>query len=506
MLPSQRFELFTRTFLQHLKGELAGQPLALDDWQLEKIVRPIFDNLDADEKRVVKEAFLFLPRKNGKTTLIVAICLYLLFCDPEPSPEIVSAAADREQASVSFDIAAQMIRKSPALDAKCRVIDSKKTIVHKKGGVWKVVAGDAEGNLGGNLSAVLFDELLSQRNPKLFNALRTGVGARSQPLFMAISTAGTSKESLVYERYDYAKKVQTGIVENPSFLPIIFEADEKDDPILEATWAKANPGLGKTIRLEYFQRMALEAKDSAASLASFRQFHLNQWIGGGVKWLPADKWRACQGLIPHEGRPKVWLGLDMSRRIDLVGLALAQPMGEKIGLKAFAWTNDGARQTRHKANKFSFDRWVKDGHLFCCPGYEVDYDTVFDFIIKLKESYLIQGIGADPYNAGEMIQRLEKAGLKVIEFRQRFLDMNQPTKDFELDVLSGRIVHEGNPMLAWSFDNVHLLRDNEGNIRPSKKHSSEAIDPAVASIMARALSKAKRGTSVYDTRPIRELG
>lgn len=509
---SEVFADFCRSYLVHVKGDaaLAGHPLVLDDWQIRDIIGPLFDRLDGNGRRVVREMFLFIPRKNAKTTLMVAICLYLLFVDTEPSPEIVSAAMDRDQAALSFDIAAEMIDKSPVLRKKCRIINYKRTIEHRRGGWWKVVASDAAGNLGGNLSAVLIDELLTQKDRGLYSALKTSMGARTQPLLMCITTAGQDKQTLCGERYDYACKVRDGVISNPHFLPVIYEAQPEDDPFAEETWRKANPGLGKTVQLEYFRALFAEARDSAATLAEAKQYHLNLWTSGGVKWLRPEKWFACRGEIrTPEEKPRAWLGIDMARRIDLAAIAVAIPLEDKkIGLRVKAWTNEGALKTRHETNQFRFDDFVRDGHLDRCEGWEVDYDTMFKHIEELAKEYQIMGIAFDPYNAGDMMQRCERLGLEVIEFYQRFQYMSQPTKEFELDVLGERIVHEGNPLLTWSMDNVHIVRNDQGDIRPSKKHSTEAIDPAVASIMAAALVRRwwrGEGISVYESQDVRFL-
>lgn len=511
--PSQKFAAFCRDYLVHVKGDpaLVGRPIVLDDWQIRDIVGPLFDRVDESGRRVIREMFLFIPRKNAKTTLIVAICLYLLFVDPEPSPEIVSAAMDTEQAAISFEIATEMIRRCPALDKRCRIVDSKKTIHHRRrGGWWKVVAADGAGNLGANLSAVLIDELLTQRNRKLLSALKTSMGSRTQPLFMTISTAGDEKSIVCQERYDYAKKVKTGIIKNPAFLPVIYEADPKDDPFSEATWKKANPGYGRTIQAEYFRNLAAEARDSNVTLADLKQFHLNLWSKSGVKWLRPEKWFACAGKIVHTtDKPKVWLAIDMARRVDLAALAMAFDLPDaKIGVQVKGWTSEGAMKTRHETNKFRFDDFVSTGDLVKCDGWEVDYDSIYAEIERISESFDIQVIGFDPYSAGDVMQKVEKKGIQVINFWQRFSDMAMPTKEFELDVLNTRIVHEDSNMLTWSMDNVHIVKNDLDQQRPSKKVSSEAIDPAVACIMAAALVRRYRrgeGISVYDQQDMRFL-
>ena len=510
LLPSERFARFCRTQLQHVKGPLGGQPLILDEWQMRDFVRPIFDNVDARGLRIVREVFGFLPRKNAKTTLIVAICLYQLFSEKEHSPEIVSAAVDKDQASKSFDIAALMVRKSPKLLSKCKITDSKRLIEHKQGGWWKVIPGDAEGALGDNLSTVIIDELLTQKNRNLYSALVTGTAARSQPLTLLISTAGNKMDSFCYHQYDYARKVRDGVVHNPSFLPVIYEASEKDDPHSPKTWAKANPGLGSTVQLQYLQNLSEKAKDDGGALAELLQFHLNRWIAGGVKWINPVKWAECLGKIPMDtDRPKVAIGVDISRRIDLCSVTLAFLIDDdKLGLRSISWTNEGAIQTRHKENKTRFEPFIESGHLVKCEGWEVDYDSVYQKIVDLHEQYEVVTVGVDPYNSGELMQRLEKKGLTVVEFRQRFIDMNQPTKDFQLDILNQRIIHEGDPLLTWSMDNVHILKSPEDEERPTKKHSPEAIDPAVSAIIACAVARRYRrgeGRSIYDQQDMRFL-
>ena len=209
MTPSQNFALFCRSFLTHTKGTMGGQPLILDRWQMRDIIRPLLDTRLPDKRRQYRKCFTLVPRKNGKTTLAAAIALYFLFADDEPGAEIISAAADSDQAAIAFDIAKKMVQSSSQLSAKCKVY--RRYIEANRGATYKVIAADAAGNLGQNTSTLILDEVLAQKDSSLYEALLTGMAARSQPLAFMISTAGTDRASLCYNLFDYAQKVRDGV-------------------------------------------------------------------------------------------------------------------------------------------------------------------------------------------------------------------------------------------------------------------------------------------------------
>jgi phage terminase large subunit-like protein len=503
MLPSKNFQSFCEKFLSHTKGAKGNQPLKLDDWQVKDIIRPLFDTRLEDGRRQYRKCLVMIGRKNGKTTLAAAVALYMLFVDNEPGAEILSAACDSDQAALAFDIAKQMITQSPILSKKCKVY--RRHIEAQRGAIYKVIAADASGNLGHNISTLIFDELLTQKSRDLYESLVTSMGARSEPLAFMISTSGHDRGSLCYELYHYAKQVRDGVVIDPTFLPVIYEAPQESDWKNEATWRIANPGLDKSVTLEYLRDTCHEAQNNPAREQSFRQFHLNQWVESAARWIGSEAWNSCESNPVGLEEVPCYAALDLSSRTDLTSFTLAFPITGSIHLKTFTWTTSAMVGKRKDTNRIRYDSFIRDGWLESIPGEIIDYEVILQRITEIAEQYRIREIACDPWNAEFLMQKLEAAGYIVKEFRQGFRTMSPPTKDFEAAVLQKQISHDGNPLLRWCIDNVVIEYDAAGNAKPSKKRSVERIDAAVSSIMAFARARTAEatgidGTSIYENR------
>ncbi len=285
---------FIQTFCKHTKGELAGQPFVLEPWQIE-IIEAIFGWKSKKTKlRKFRQCFIFIPRKNGKTTMMVGIALYMLFSDGEKGAEIVSAAADKEQARLSFSIAKQMVLQEPNLIKRAGTYRDSITY-DKVGSYYKVISADADTKHGLNLSCCLLDEIHSHKNRDLYDVLLTSMGARKEPLMLGITTAGAGnqKDHISRELYDYSKKLIEGSIDDDSFLGIVYEADEGDDIFSEEVWKKANPGYGSIVTKEYMQQQAIKAKNEPSFENTWRRLHLNQWVANETKWISDEKWMLC---------------------------------------------------------------------------------------------------------------------------------------------------------------------------------------------------------------------
>ena len=494
MKPSAVFELFCRSLLSHTKGPLGGQPLVLDRWQMRDIIRPLLDTRLKDGRRQYRQALVMLGRKNGKTTLASALALYMLFADHEPGAEILSAACDSDQAALAFDIAKQMVLHSPELSKKCKVY--RRHIEANRGAVYKVIAADAAGNLGHNISTLIFDELLTQKNRDLYEALVTSMGARTEPLAFMISTSGHDRGTLLHELYSYSIQVRDGVVNDPTFLPVIYEAPREMNWKSPEAWRAANPGLGKSVTLEYLKDTCQTAQNNPAREQSFRQYHLNQWVESAARWIATESWNSCEAHPSNLEEVPCYAALDLSSRTDLTSFTLAFPLAGAIHLKSFAWTTSAMVAKRNDTNRMRYDQFARSGNLEIIPGEIIDYEVVLRRIAEISEDYKIREIAVDPWNAEFLMQKLENQGYIVREFRQGFRSMSPPTKDFEAAVLQKQISHDGNPLLRWCIDNVVIEFDAAGNQKPSKKRSVERIDAAVSSIMAFARARTAEATGV----------
>lgn len=481
---------FFEHVLTHVKGPKAGLPFVLDQWQQNDIIKPLFGWIDPKTGlRRFKTCYVEIPRKNGKSTLAAGIALYLLFIDPEEGAEIFSAAADRDQAAIIFDIAKQMVKQSPILEKSLQVY--KRAIINPDTfGVYKVLSAEAFSKHGLNASGIIFDELHAQPNRELWDVLTTSTAARAQPLTLALTTAGWDTESICYEQHLYSKQVETGIIEDSSHLSVIYGNDKEsryDDP---EAWANANPGLGISVRTDYLERQAEKAKFTPALQNTFKRLHLNIWTQQADRWLDLDKWDQC-GVDPinesmlHGG--VCYGGLDLSSVTDLTSLVLAFPSDDERGIVSllpFFWIPEDQMRERVRRDRVNYDVWVQQGLMRTTPGDVIDYQFIIADIEKLGELFDIREIAFDRWGAFQASTTLEGLGFNMIGFGQGFASMSPPTKELLQLVLSKKIQHGGHKVLRWNAANMVVKTDPAGNIKPDKSKSTEKIDGIVASIMA----------------------
>lgn len=497
---AERAVKFFSTCLTHTKGEWAGKPLALSDWQADEIIRPLFGWKRADGTRKYRTAYIQIPRKAGKSTLSAGIALYMLLADKEPGAEVYSAAADRDQAAIVFEMARGMVDASEPLRKRTQGY-KRSLVVPSTASSYKVLSSDAYTKHGLNAHAIIFDELHAQPDRELWDVLTTSTGARRQPLTIAITTAGYDRHSLCYELYDYAVKVRDGIFEDPSFLPVIYEAGQDDDWKAPATWRKAHPGLGVSVREEYFEQECAKAVQLPSYENTFKRLLLNVWTEQDTRWLSMDAWDACGEELPDlEGRI-CFAGLDLSTTTDITALVLAFPIGGKMHLKSFFWVPRDGIQKRAKRDRVPYDVWVRQGLIEATEGNVIDYDVIRARINELAERYHIAEIAIDRWNATQLATQLTGDGFTVVGFGQGYASMSSPCKELERRILGREINHGKNPVLRWMASNVSVTMDPAGNMKADKAKSTERIDGIVATLMAlgRTMESDHDRPSVYET-------
>jgi phage terminase large subunit-like protein len=473
--------------LTHTKGKFAGQRFNLRPWQV-RLIKQLFKKRP-DGRRQYRTCLLMVPRKNGKTTIAAAIALYGLLADGEAGAEVYSAAADRDQASLVFGIAAQMIRNDQALDEACYIVESQKRIVHAStGSVYRAVSADAYSKHGFNASMVIYDELHAAPDRRLYDVLSTSMGAREQPLLLVISTAGYDRHSILWELYQHAKKVQEKPAIDPSFLPILYEAPEGADWTKRRVWQKANPALGDFRSLEEMQTLAARAKEIPAQENNFRRLYLNQWTEQAARWIQMPAWDACQ--TPPVSRQalqkrRCYVGMDLSTTTDLTALVAVFP--DELGFDVLAqfFVPKERILERSRRDHVPYDEWARQGVLTSTPGAVVDYDVLRQVLRQWAAEFSLQMVAFDPWNATDLVTRLQQQdGLPCVSMRQGFASLSAPTKSLEQAILSRRLRHDGHPVLRWNVSNVAVETDSAGNLRPNKNISTERIDGVVALIMA----------------------
>ena len=505
-MKAEGIKLFFQHCLAHVQGIKAGEPFTLSDWQYQDIILPLFGTLNADGLRRYRTAYVEIPRKNGKSTLAAGIALALLFADGEAGAEIVSAAADREQASIVFDLASRMVQNNPVLSSRCQVL--RKEIITRRGCRYRALSADAYTKHGLNCSGIIFDELHAQPNRELWDVLTTSVAARAQPLTMAITTAGHDRSSLCYELHQYARGVRDGSIIDHSFLPVLYGAGETADWKSPETWRQANPGYGISVRPEYLEQAAAEAALSPARELAFRRLHLCQWTDTVTRWLPLDGFDRCQSPKPDLAGRVCYGALDLSSSMDLSAFVLAFPLEDgSIWLEPFCWAPRGALKTRERQNRQRFDQWAHGQFMEITDGDVIEYEAVYERIKELAQKYRIIDIAIDRWNCAQLAQQMMTDGLSVVAFGQGYASMSPAAKDFESLLISQKLRHSGHPVLRWCTGNCSIESDAAGNIKPSKGRSSEKIDLLVASIMAVARARVgeaggarKTAPSVYESR------
>ena len=497
--------------LKHTKGTWAGKPFELIDWQ-ERIIRDVFGILKPDGYRQFTTAYIEIPKKQGKSELAAAVALLLCCGDGEERAEVYGCAADRQQASIVFEVAADMVRMCPALNKRVKILASQKRLIYlPTNSFYQVLSADAYSKHGFNVSGVIFDELHTQPNRKLFDVMTKGSGdARMQPLYFLITTAGTDTHSICYETHQKAKDILEGRKIDQTFYPVIYGADENEDWTDPEVWKKANPSLGITVPIDKVKDACNSAKQNPGEENAFRQLRLNQWVKQSIRWMPMDKWDACAFPVSEEeleGRI-CYGGLDLSSTTDITAFVLVFPPldeEDKFQILSYFWIPEENLELRVRRDHVPYDVWERQGFLQTTEGNVVHYGFIEKFIEQLGERFHIREIAFDRWGAVQMVQNLEGMGFTVVPFGQGFKDMSPPTKELMKLTLEQRIAHGGQPVLRWMMDNIFIKQDPAGNIKPDKEKSTEKIDGVVATVMA--LDRAIRcgnesGESVYDGRGI----
>lgn len=452
-----------------------------------------------------------VPRKNGKTELGAGVADYMLVADNEPGAEVYSTATKEAQAKIVWSAAREMVKQSPDLRRFVKIRRNSLSC-DQLGSFFQPLGSDSKTQDGLNPHAHVCDELHAHKNRGMWDVMITAMGARRQPLTFAITTAGTyDPESIGWELHDYSTKILEGAIEDDSCFAIIFAMDEGDDWQLPATWAKANPNFGISVKEDSFATQCEMAKRQPSFLNAFLRLHLDRWTEQQERWLSLERWNQCPShpivLEDLRGR-RAFGGLDLSTRLDMTSFSLVVPADD--GYFDFFWrmwvpqTLIEERARDHRMPDYS--AWERDGWLFKTPGNVIDYDFIRREINEISHIARLEQIGYDPYNATQLALNLQSDGITMVEMRQGLLTLSDPSKEFEKLIVAGRIRHGGNPIMKWMVANTAKREDANGNIAPDKRTSGGKIDGVSAAINAlgRAIASPVFA-SVYETRGVRTV-
>jgi len=496
-LAAERAMQFVR-LLTLTKCTQSGQPEPFEPmgW-FARLIGNIYGWRKSDQTRLYKRVLVMMARKNGKTQSIAALALAELFGidQAEAQPEVYMAAKSVEQASYCFSAARDMVRADNDLSSICRITDSTKTIQNSmNGGVLKVLSAEGKSKHGSNPSCVIFDELHAWGGPEqeLYDALTSGSVARRQPLFLMISTAGSNIESICGREYQFAKKIISGIAQDPTYYPLIYELPNDADWTDEKNWALANPGLGITIKIEALRDEVNLALARPAEQNRVRRLHFNQWTETSEVWIPPIEWDECKAESwPDLSGMPCYAGLDLSMTRDLSALACVWIVDERIYCKTHYWIPGSDITERSKRDGVRYDDWIYQGYIEATPGEVVDYTYITRRIIEIAEQYGIKQLAYDRWGAEGIRQALEADGINVCQFGQGFRSMSAPSKELENRVFGRKIYHDGNPVMRWNFSCCSKNEDAAQAIKPAKTkgaQSSQRIDGVVALVMALGVS------------------
>jgi len=494
---------FIETLCVMSKGEWAGKPMQLLDWQKRDIIEPLFGWVDSQGRRRYRTAAIYTPKKQGKSTMLSALALYFLLGDQEPGAEVISAASDRAQAGIIAREAASMVRASPSLSRVLEVIDSRNTIIHKASNSrYTVISADSFRAEGLNASAVLLDETHSQRDTKLYDALRYAGAARRSPIVISISTAGYDRRptALWWQLWQYAEKTMASPAHDPSFFGKIYAADPDPSKWFdEDQWFKANPSLGITVSLDSFRADAVQAQKNPSALNQWARYRINVPTETDKRWFSPEVWAACGGELEQLDARPCFAGLDLASNRDITAAVfLYKSPDGSYDIDPMFWVPEDAVAEREAKDRIPYTQWIREGFVRTTPGARLDHDTVAAQIVAYAKTHNVRKIGADPWNLGNIASKLQSEGLEVVGIGQNTGSLSAPSKLLESLLYDKRLRHGGNPVLTWMAGNVALYTDSNGNIKPDKARSTEKIDGIVALIMGLALASTSDDDGVAD--------
>ncbi|MEU5036567.1 terminase TerL endonuclease subunit [Streptomyces rubiginosohelvolus] len=499
--------------LRHTQGQWAGRPLRPDPWQVAYVLAPVFGWVAWDEDagayvRVVRELYVDVPRKNGKSTLSGGIAIYLTCADGEPGAQVIAAATSERQAGFVFAPVKQLAERAPAL--KGRVKPLKKKILHPRtGSYFECVASVADAQHGANLHGGIIDELHIHKDPELVETIETGTGSRTQPLIVIITTADSGKRETIYNRKrtrveQLARRVFTA----HTVYGVVWAAEKGDDPHDESTWRKANPGYGISPTRAYIRSKSEEAKQSPADLAKFLRLHLGIRTKQETKFLTITAWDRNAGMVDElalAGRD-AYGGLDLASTSDLCALCWLFPDDETNTLDAVwrFWTPEDNLKALDKRTAGNASVWVREGWLTVTPGNVADYDWIKEQVRRDRDAFKVRSLGYDPWNSSQLTNDLVSERAPMVKVRQGFMTMSPVLKELQRLTLQGTarvpvLRHGGNPVARWCVDNLAVAMDPAGNVKPDKKTSAEKIDgvSAMATAMAEVIARPPRRKSRY---------
>ena len=490
--------------LPHIKGRWKSRNIELEPWQC-FLLTTIFGWIDNDGYRRYRKVYCECPRKNAKTTIAAGVALYLLCADGEPGPEVYSAAVTRDQAKISWDTAQKMVRREPGMRRHYGVEAlAHSIVVQNQAGAFKPLSRDADSLEGLNPHGVIIDELHAHKTREIFDVLNQATGSRRQPLLFCITTAGDNRVGVCYEQHDYLTQILNGRHIDDRYFGVIYSIDKEDDWVTEAAARKANPNYGVSVLADDIDSICKQAQRSGEAQNAYLTKRLNIWVSTGTAYFNMLAWQnrcAVPGLkIEDFYGKRCMVAIDLASKTD-------------IAAKVYLFNEDGKRYVfgkyylpsaaaeRGNSNYDLYVGWSKNPNLglTLTEGEVIDFEVIEADLIEDRNNFEVVEFPYDPFQATELSTRMRNEGLNMIEINPNVRNFSEPMKSLDALILSGAIVHNGDPILAWMLGNVYAKRDAKDNIYPRKVRNENKIDGVIALLMALSRDMvAHTGVSVYE--------
>ena len=478
--------------LRHYKGKFANKKFKLLPWQ-KFIVANVFGFQRRTGGRRFRRSYIEVPKKNGKTTFMAALALYLAFYDNESAAEVYSAATKRDQAKIVFDDAKAMVRQNPVLVQNLKInlwaISNPRTFSK-----FLPLSSDYNTADGINPHAAIIDELHRHTKPDMVDLLSASTSGRSNPLIFEITTAGDNVEGVCYEHHTFTKKVNANVLKDEEWFGMVFSIDEGDDITNEKSWFKSNPSLGHSKSVEYLRKEVDRSKKIRRVENYVKRYDFNIWSYGSSNWIDIEKWiKLEEGKTDSEltnGDYDVYCGIDLASKKDFnaVGfLFVPEDKTKNKYIKTYVYIPKNAYQQRLAESKVNLQLWIESGDLNVIDSDVMDMDILGEAVRNLIIKYKPLSVGYDPYLATHgVIRKLVLKDVNVEEVAQNYKNMSDSFKTFEADILAGKLNHDGNKCSTWMVSNVHLYTDPNENIKLKKIHTSSEnkIDAVLAVTIA----------------------
>lgn len=478
---------FIERFCKHSKGEWAGQPVRLELFQ-KAFISALFGFVDSKTGfRKYREAFFMVARKNGKSTMLAGIALYMLLADGEAGAEVYSVATKKDQAKIIFDEVCHMVSQSPYLR---KHIKKRKSDLYFSASMSKLQPlGKNSDTLDGlNSSCVILDEAHAVKDRNLYEVMKQSQSARTQPLFVTITTAGTVRECIFDDMYSYACKVADGVITDPTFLPIVYELDSKAEWKDPGAWFKPNPGLGRIKKLEDLMAKVERAKQSPKDLSGIltkdfnvRETLYNAWLDfdtiNNESTFSLEDFRGCYAIG----------GADLSLTTDLTcaTVLMLNPDTRERFVWQMYWLPEDNFTQRAQEEKIPYDKWREAGLVRLCRGNTIDYSDVTAWFLELVNEHGITPLWVyyDSWSARYWVEEMEGYGFKMERCIQGAKTLSLPMQNLGADLQAKKVNYNNNPILKWCLTNTAVQEDRNGNIVPKKASSPKQRIDGTASLL-----------------------